>query len=66
MKNAQPFIPAINFWTNPDNFKAVWTNKQWREYILDAGTWTMACGQSYNWRSRPLGGGIREVWLVKR
>ena len=62
----EPFNPSLNYWRMPDAFRDVWTNKQWRAYMLGAGTWTMACGQSYNWRSKPLGGGVREVWLERR
>lgn len=59
-------FPSVKFWENPDRFRDVWSNRQWRDYLLEAGTWTMARGQSYNWRSRPLGGGVREVWLEPR
>lgn len=63
---AAPFTPSINFWMIPHAYKQVWSNKEWRDYILANGTWTMSCGESWDWKSKSLGGGIREVFLVKR
>ena len=60
------FTPSINYWHNPDTYRSVWTNKQWREYILETGLFTMACGSGYDWKSKAIGGGLREVWLEKK
>lgn len=57
-------FPSITFWNRPDTYRQVCTNKEWRSYILGCGsTFVMAAGHSYNWKSKPIGGGLREVWM---
>lgn len=53
------------FWQIPYTASDTVTTAQLRQVLLETGGTLMACGELFNIKSKPLGAGVRKVYLTK-
>jgi len=56
----------IHFYRAPDIANMTMTRKDLKELLLESDGWIIACGRTYDIKSKSMGAGVYRVSLEKR
>lgn len=57
---------CINFWTNPENYWDTMNTKDLQSVLLHYNGEILACGSSWEIKSKRIGPGVYKVFLKKK